>query len=171
MPSIRSCPQDCRPLRLTSTNPIRAAGRSKAPTPPSGRPWGPARRADSPIPPSQAQDTLSPARPTGPGLRWRAQAISTLGQAARQSSQFPKSVPLLAHRPSVPSPNLKHTIRVSTGSVPSGSQALSTPCRHCLLPGLSGLLCSGRPSLFQLTCESLRPRFVLSSESLSATPT
>ncbi len=30
------------------------------------------------------------------------QAFSTLGQAARQSSQFPTSVPRLAHRPSVP---------------------------------------------------------------------
>jgi hypothetical protein len=68
-------------------------------------------------------------------------------------------------------PGPKCAIRVSPGSVPRGSQALSTPCRRCLLPDLSGLLWGGRPSLLQLTSESLRPRFVLSSESLSATPT
>jgi hypothetical protein len=56
-------------LRLTSTTPIRAAGCSQAPTSHIGRPWGPARWADLPTLLSQAQDTLSPARPTG--LLWR----------------------------------------------------------------------------------------------------
>jgi hypothetical protein len=37
-----------------------------------------------------------------------AQAFSALGQASRQSSQFPTSVPRLAHRPSVPRPQARH---------------------------------------------------------------
>jgi hypothetical protein len=103
--------------------------------PPSGRPWGPAHRADSPIPPSQAQDTLSPARPTWPGLRWRtglqypwascasiesvphvsspsgsqvvsAQALSTPSESAQ--GQYP-----VAHRPSVPHAGAARPLRPS----------------------------------------------------------
>jgi hypothetical protein len=81
------------------------------------------------------------------------------------------SVPRLAHRPSV---HMHYAPSESAQGqyprlLPRGSQALSTPCQRCLLPVLLGLPCSGRPSLHLLTCEL--PRFVLSSESLSATPT
>ncbi len=130
----------------------------------------------------------------GSGPQGRFSNPSESGPGYPQPGEAHRARAEVAHRPSVPSgklrvnrvssprqfpvwltdrqcPDPKRTIRVSSGSVPRGSQALSTPCRRCLLPGLSGLLCSGRPSLLQLTSESLRPRFVLSSKSLSATPT
>jgi hypothetical protein len=108
-----------------------------------------------------------------PGEAHRARAEVAHRPSVRLGCASIKSVPHV----SSPSGSLAvsahalRAIRVSSGSVPRGSQALSTPCRRSLLPGLLGLLCSGRPSLLLLTSESLRPRFVLSSESLSATPT
>ena len=128
--------------------------------PPSGRPWGPAHRADSPIPPSQAQDTLSPARPTGPGLRWLTGLQYPWASCASIESVPHVSSPSGSQAVSA---HALRAIRVSSGSVPRGSQALSTPCQRCLLPVLLGLPCSGRPSLHLLTCESLKPLFVLSS--------
>jgi hypothetical protein len=115
----------------------------------------------------------------GSGPQGRFSNPSESGPGYPQPSEAHRARAEVAHRPSVPlgklrvnrvssprqfpvwltgrqCPGPKRAIRVSTGSVPRGSQALSTP---------------GRPILLLLTSESLRPRFVLSSESLLATPT
>jgi hypothetical protein len=103
-------------LAIDGNNSHSCCGMIKAPAPPSGRPWGPARRADSPIPPSQAQDTLSPARPAGPGLRWRTGLQYPWLRVNRVSS--PRQFPVWFTGRQCPGP--KRAIRVSSGSVPSG---------------------------------------------------